>query len=244
MSTADALASHGIRRPQVTIDAAVAAGLSLPAACVMLMHETAGGQMVWGHDRVTVAAGTYAKGGPVTEGNTRAYLSAVAAGNAGRQGCGDAQLTSRGYQDRAMALGGLWVPQANQRAGFEGLAAAIRSAGVQLGFQHYNGGMSGSAASVAYGKSSAAAYEQWRQWLGAVVDGVTAWATLQLGSHGPAVTRLQTALNADYPAYSHLVVDGDFGDATGDVVEEYQRRAGLVPDRKVGMVTARGLHLL
>lgn len=244
MTALDVLTTNGIRRPQVTVDAARDAGLALPAACVVLMGETAGGQMIWGHDRVNTA-GTYTPGGQVTEQNARAYLAAVVAGRAGRQGCGDTQLTSRGYQDRGMALGGLWVPYANQRAGFEGLAAAIRSAGVQLGFQHYNGGTSGSADSVAYGKRAAEKYTRWQQLLApAGADGGAAWVTLQQGSHGPAVEKLQETLNSQYPAYSHLRVDGDFGDATGDVVEEYQRRAGLVVDRKVGPATARGLHLI
>jgi hypothetical protein len=105
--------------------------------------------------------GAYAKHGPVTQQNVVAYLAGPAA-RGQRQGCGDCQLTSQGYQDRGMALGGLWDHYANQRAGFEGLAALIRTHGVADGFRAYNG--SGPAA-VAYGRRSAVAYATW--------DGIT-----------------------------------------------------------------------
>ncbi|TCO56917.1 peptidoglycan-binding protein [Actinocrispum wychmicini] len=58
--------------------------------------------------------------------------------------------------------------------------------------------------------------------------------TLRKGSTGPAVRELQTRLNTSYPAYSHLVADGDFGPATEQVVREFQRRAGLTVDGIVG----------
>lgn len=66
---------------------------------------------------------------------------------------------------------------------------------------------------------------------------------LRLGSTGDAVKALQARLNRDYPAYSHLVVDGDFGLATERVVKEFQRRAGLVVDGVAGPATLARLGL-
>lgn len=51
--------------------------------------------------------------------------------------------------------------------------------------------------------------------------------TLRNGDRGEAVRKLQSLLNRDYPAYSHLVEDGEFGAMTESVVREFQRRAGL-----------------
>lgn len=60
---------------------------------------------------------------------------------------------------------------------------------------------------------------------------------LRKGSKGAAVADLQRRLNRDYPAYSRLVVDEDFGGKTDAVVREFQRRAGLVVDGVVGSKT-------
>lgn len=64
---------------------------------------------------------------------------------------------------------------------------------------------------------------------------------LKLGSKGPDVKWLQQFLNNKYPAYSKLVVDGDFGPATERVVKEFQRRSGLLADGIVGPNTRRAL---
>lgn len=61
--------------------------------------------------------------------------------------------------------------------------------------------------------------------------------TIKVGSSGQAVIDLQTRLNRDYPAYSHLVVDGRFGPGTDAVVREFQGRAGLTRDGVVGPAT-------
>lgn len=60
---------------------------------------------------------------------------------------------------------------------------------------------------------------------------------VKMGSSGQAVIDLQTRLNRDYPAYSHLVVDGQFGTGTFNVVRNFQGRAGLTPDGVVGPAT-------
>lgn len=51
--------------------------------------------------------------------------------------------------------------------------------------------------------------------------------TMRIGDRGEQVRQLQMLLNRDYPAYSHLVEDGDFGPKTEAVIREFQHRAGL-----------------
>jgi hypothetical protein len=46
-------------------------------------------------------------------------------------------------------------------------------------------------------------------------------------SNGPRVAALQGWLNANYPAYSHLLVDGWFGVATAGVLREFAARSGI-----------------
>ncbi|WP_194825047.1 peptidoglycan-binding protein [Nocardia sp. XZ_19_231] len=52
-------------------------------------------------------------------------------------------------------------------------------------------------------------------------------AVLRPGDRGDLVGVLQATLNRDYPLYSRLVVDGEYGPATTTAVAEFQRRAGL-----------------
>lgn len=67
---------------------------------------------------------------------------------------------------------------------------------------------------------------------------------LRQGNSGPAVALLQRALNTQYPAYSHLVVDGQFGPATAGVVREFQGRAHLAVDGIAGPHTLGALYLI
>jgi hypothetical protein len=67
---------------------------------------------------------------------------------------------------------------------------------------------------------------------------------LKMGSRGAAVSLLQRTLNTQYPAYSHLAVDGDYGPATLAVVREFQSRAHLAVDGIAGPATLRALHLV
>lgn len=67
--------------------------------------------------------------------------------------------------------------------------------------------------------------------------------TLRKGDKGDDVKMLQRTLNVNYPLYSKLVVDGDFGNATDKVVREFQRRAGLTVDGIVGPKTWARLGL-
>lgn len=66
---------------------------------------------------------------------------------------------------------------------------------------------------------------------------------LMRGSTGEVVRRLQERLNRDYPRYSRLVVDGDFGPATETVIREFQQRAGLLVDGIAGPATLKALGL-
>lgn len=65
---------------------------------------------------------------------------------------------------------------------------------------------------------------------------------LKVGSSGAEVTRLQQTLNRVYPAYSKLVIDGEFGAATESVVKEFQRRSHLTVDGIVGDATKAKLY--
>lgn len=67
--------------------------------------------------------------------------------------------------------------------------------------------------------------------------------TIKLGASGQIVKDLQYRLDRDYPAYSHLVVDGQFGPATDAVVRNFQSRAGLTVDGIVGPATWSKLGL-
>jgi hypothetical protein len=67
---------------------------------------------------------------------------------------------------------------------------------------------------------------------------------LRQGNSGPAVAVLQRALNTQYPAYSHLAVDGVFGPATNAVVREFQSRDHLAVDGIAGPITLRALYLI
>lgn len=170
-SAAQVLAANGNQNPQATITAAAAENLGLALAATLLAKES-NGRNVWGSDGVSTG-GAYTKGGSVTRANYLAYRKLADAGAIGRQGCGPAQLTSRGYQDSADAIGapvglGCWDPVTNMRAGFRGLAALIRQYGVQGGAQRYNG--SGPAA-IAYGRDFIAKYAVWLSRLSGATPG-------------------------------------------------------------------------
>lgn len=171
MTLADSLDAWGIVDGADVVTVASAVGLPLAAACALLDKESGGGHNVWGHDNVTVAPGTYVKGGPVTELNYKAFRAARASGRAGQQGCGPTQLTSQGYQDQADRLGGCWVPLANLRVGFGLLAGYIAQWGLADAFRAYNGGagnrMHGSNANAdAYSDKAMALYATWTTRLG------------------------------------------------------------------------------
>lgn len=62
----------------------------------------------------------------------------------------------------------------------------------------------------------------------------TSRPTLRRGDKGEHVRYLQDLLNRLYASYSKLIVDGDFGPATEDVVRQMQGRIGIAIDGIVG----------
>lgn len=77
-----------------------------------------------------------------------------------------------------------------------------------------------------------------------VTGKLPAGTVLREGSRGTAVVALQKALNAQYPAYSHLVADGIYGPATAATVREFQTRAHLSVDGIAGPQTLHALYLV
>jgi hypothetical protein len=71
-----------------------------------------------------------------------------------------------------------------------------------------------------------------------------AGTVLREGDKGNDVKIMQTALNVQYPLYSKLTLDGDFGPATLSVVRTFQSRARLAVDGVAGPATLGALHLL
>jgi hypothetical protein len=76
----------------------------------------------------------------------------------------------------------------------------------------------------------------------AVVTAPAAGPTVQAGATGGRVSALQAGLNRVFPSYSRLAVDGQFGNATKAVVQEFQRRVGITADGVVGPVTTAKLN--
>lgn len=67
---------------------------------------------------------------------------------------------------------------------------------------------------------------------------------IRRGSNGEHVRALQDRLKRVYRTYAgHLVVDGDFGPGTEEVVKEFQRRSKLTADGIVGPATWRALGM-
>lgn len=64
---------------------------------------------------------------------------------------------------------------------------------------------------------------------------------VQRGDKGERVSRLQKFMNDNFPSYSKLDVDGDFGPLTESVVKQFQVRVGVLADGIVGPVTLREL---
>lgn len=62
-------------------------------------------------------------------------------------------------------------------------------------------------------------------WTGHDATGTGDGFRAEIGDEGQAVKHLQHELNHDFPAYSHLVEDGQYGHATEAVVEEFDHRA-------------------
>jgi hypothetical protein len=220
-SPSEILAAGGILRAPEVVAAAQQAGLELASAATLLQMESGGGRNIYGHDDVPTG-GAYVKGGEVTEANYRAYLAAVRAGKAGRQGVGPCQLTWSGYQDQADRLGGCWRWEINLRVGFTTLAALQGTHGRLEGFRAYNGT---GAQARAY---AAKATSRRDQWLASLRD--AARPTLRQGDRGVDVERLQKALKVE-------PVSGWFGPLTVAAVRRFQAGHQLIVDGIAGPAT-------
>lgn len=204
MTLVDSLTAWGIQDAAVVVSAATDAGLPLAMAAALLDQESGGGANVWGHDNVTVAPGTYVKGGPVTELNYRAYRTAVAAGKAGPQGCGPVQLTSLSYQDQADRLGGCWRPEISTRVGFGLLAGYAAQWGAADAFRAYNGGagnrVHGSNVNAdRYSDEAMARYATWTTRLGTEDDVALTDQDVQKIAIATTALLLNTQLSDLYP---------------------------------------------
>lgn len=125
-------------------------GLPLYAAYALLEKES-GGRNIFGHDP-TIFAGA----GRVTK---RKYLEyrAMRDRTGKSQGVGPCQLTWRGFQNKADALGGCWIPKYNMQVGFGLLKEYHDTTGSwQAAGTKYNG-------SPEYGRDFATRVEKWRK---------------------------------------------------------------------------------
>lgn len=71
-------------------------------------------------------------------------------------------------------------------------------------------------------------------------DDLYTFATVQRGSHGDTVGMMQATLNVRMGAYI-LALDRDFGPYTEQILKDYQRANGLVPDGVCGPITWKKL---
>lgn len=240
---ADILTTGGLVNTDLAVTAAQAAGFELAILATLLQQES-GGRNVWGSDGVPTG-GAYTKGGPVTEANYAAYKRALAAGTAGRNGCGPLQLTAADWQTQADNLGGCWRWDINAKVGIDVWTAHRRRFGNERdAFVAYNGGPGAvlnratkrNAAAEGYGDKAMTRLAVWRQRLAGAGpapadppagDG-SSLPTLTWGMRDPAVGRLQTFMRTKYPLYAKdLPTTNYFGDQTADVMAEYQARCGI-----------------
>jgi hypothetical protein len=158
-----ALTKGGIVQPAQVLTDSREADLTLTDAATLLTIESGGGRNVFGHDRTNGIPDAW-KGQVVTPDRYVSLRWAVDVLDAGSQGVGPCQLTYRGFQLAADALGGCWVPTWNRRVGFDILAKNIVAAGTYGGYGAYNGGPSWEtkSAAVAYAKHAADVRAGWR----------------------------------------------------------------------------------
>lgn len=127
----------GILRPYEVVELAHQTGLWLPYGCAMLKRESYGGRNLWGGDGVSTG-GVYVKGSIVTRDAYLRYRDLRNRGVIGNQGVGPGQLTARGYQDQADAIGGCWDWRCNVTVAFGALSDLVRVFGLD-GLRRYNG---------------------------------------------------------------------------------------------------------
>lgn len=74
------------------------------------------------------------------------------------------------------------------------------------------------------------------------VANVTTVRPIRPGEKSQRVKSLQMHMNRNFPLYSKLRLDGDYGPASQKVIRTAQRRLGLKQDAIVGRATARALN--
>lgn len=140
------LKALGMVYPVETLEAATAASIASPellsVLASILIEETGGGRMDWGHDPENFAGGydhtTGIEWGElVTERSYKAYKAQRASG--GEQGCGSGQLTDASLQDQADALGGCWLPGPNLLVTARFFGMNVRKDGLRAAVVAYNG---------------------------------------------------------------------------------------------------------
>jgi hypothetical protein len=80
--------------------------------------------------------------------------------------------------------------------------------------------------------------------MGADATGTGPGFRAQYGNRGPNVERLQAELNRTYPDYSNLKEDGDYGNETAGVIEDFARRVAEDPhcpsEHRAALAAANG----
>lgn len=233
----EVLTAGSIIRPAEVVALAARAGLELAVAAAMLQKESGGGRNVWGADNVPTG-GAYTKGGPVTEANYRAYLAAITAGRAGRNGVGPTQLTYSGFQTLADKRGGCWRWEVNIGVGFEILAGYMRGGDVRDAGARYNGGKpyaSSVAAAKRYGDDLLARTNAWRAKLADTASSPaptpaasSGRPTLREGDTGDLVAAVQRFMNDNFGLYSKIDLrPRRYGPQTVAVIREFQHRSRI-----------------
>lgn len=132
------LRRHGIQHPYWAWRQARAEGLGLPLACALLIEETGGGRMVYGHDEDRYGRCPGWGWGAVTQTNYAAFKR-LRNLEYRTNGVGGMQLTSQALQDEADQLGGCWRIRCNYTVGFRYTAKQLRHLGLIPGIASYNG---------------------------------------------------------------------------------------------------------
>lgn len=250
MLVVDTLTKNGMSNAAALVEACARVGLPVYVGAAFAQHES-NGQNIYGHD----VGGAMCGAGQVTEGNYRQFLTLVRGGHRSN-GVGPMQITYPGYfKANTPEVANLWQPLYNFIFGLKIIKGYLGSdyspSNLNVAGQRYNSGRPNGAPQ--YGAITVQLAQKWLQLLGPDVVPTPAPApvvglpTLQQGSAGLVVGKLQAFLVRVFPAYAGPIlksggIDKQFGAGTKSVVEEFQRRSGLVADGIVGSHTWSALE--
>lgn len=253
-----AMKRGGIVHPDITLQEAARAGITLSLACALLGQESAGGRNVWGGDNAPNGGTSGLRWKTVTENRYKQYKRARGPkGEGGRQGAGPCQLTWHTFQDRADELGGCWNPECNMRVGFTDLKAMIDRHGLAEGLEHYNTGSTTTAKGAAYSRSVRLKAERWHDILVEAAreaddpepdapepDTGEPHPELSIGEKGPKVEKLERALHRRAKARDLPTVklNGVYDRDTHGLAVEVVYRLGLYSRRIRGGVLTPYAH--